>query len=231
MKRLLFLLLFSCFGITQAQNFQLLSGIGSDKSSVNFLTAELYKPLEHGTFYGFTDLKLNKNGYFDSYTEVFKYWNIGEKGYSFTGQINAGLFTTEGTGIQINPVYLVGLSKAQNIGKWNLTLDVLYRMDYGLNLEGVKIGNGPQLTGTFLRDGNHFQFLGYCDLWQTENSKAYNKNQNGLIVQFESQAWWKFSKRVYLGIEGRLSNFNDPNLGLYQYSNYCMIGLKWNLEN
>lgn len=212
------------------QNFQVLKGVGTDKSNVNFLTAELFKPLDHGKFYGFTDLKLNKNGYFDSYTEVFKYWNIGKKGYSVTGQINAGLFTTEGTGIQINPVYLVGVSKEALIGDLVLTLDVLYRMDQGLNLDGQKIGNGIQLTGTFLRDWDRFQISGYCDLWQTENSEYYNKDRNSLIVQFEPQAWWKFSKRVYLGLEGRISNFTDPDLGLYEYSNYCMVGLKWNLE-
>jgi hypothetical protein len=231
MKRLLFLLLFSFIGITlQAQNIQLLNGVGSDKSYVNFLTFELYKPLEHGTFYGFTDLKLNKEGYFDSYTEIFKYWNIGKKGLSVTGQINAGLFTTEGTAVQISPVYLVGFSKATTIDDLNLTIDVLYRMDHGKNLEGLTIGNGVQLTGTFLRDWDRFQISGYCDLYQTKNSGCYNKNQNSLIVQFEPQAWWKFSKRVYLGIEGRVSNFNDPNLGLYTHSSYCMMGFKWNLE-
>lgn len=231
MKKLLFIFLFSCFiGITQAQNFQVLNGVGSDKSYVNFLTAELYKPLEHGTFYGFTDLKLDKNGYFDSYTELFAYINLNKKGLSVTGQVDAGLFTVEGTGVQIYPVYLVGISKAGTLGKWNLTLDVLYRMDQGLNLEGVKIGNGAQLTGTFLRDGKYLQFSGYCDLYQTENSEYYNKNRNSLIVQFEPQLWWKFSNRVYLGIEGRVSNFTDPDLGLYNYSSYAMIGLKFNLE-
>lgn len=230
LKKLLVIFFLFMSVALNAQNFQVLSGIGSDKSKVNFVTAELYKPLEHGAFYGFTDLKLNKNGYFDSYTEIFKYWNIGKNGYSVTGQINAGLFMTEGKGFQINPVYLVGVSKASSIGDLTLTLDILYRMDQGLNLEGLKIGNGVQLTGTFLRDWNNFQISGYCDLWQTDNSQYYNKNRNSLIVQFEPQAWWKFSKKIYLGIEGRLSNFNDPDIGLYEYSNYYMVGFKWNLE-
>jgi hypothetical protein len=231
-KKLLVVFFLFMSAALNGQNFQVLSGIGSDKSKVNFVTAELYKPLEHGTFYGFTDLKLNKNGYFDSYTEIFKYWNIGKNGYSVTGQINAGLFTTEGIGIQINPVYLVGVSKACSIGELVLTLDVLYRMDQGFSdtTQTIKIGNGFQLTGTFLRDWNKFQISGYCDIWKTKNSKYYNKNRNSLIVQFEPQAWWKFSKKLYLGIEGRISNFNDPDLGLYEYSNYCMVGLKWILE-
>jgi hypothetical protein len=214
-----------------AQNFQVLNGIGSDKSYVNFVTAELYKPLEHGTFYGFTDLKINKNGYYDSYTEIFGYLNLNKNGVSLTGQINAGLFTVEGMGVQINPVYLVGLSQAGSVGNWNLTFDVLYRMDQGLNLDGQKIGNGVQFTGTFLRDWDHFQISGYCDLWQTGNSEYYNKDRQTVIVQFEPQFSWKFSKRVYLLAEGRISNFNDPDLGLYQYSTYGMIGLKFNLEN
>jgi hypothetical protein len=231
MKKLFLFLLFSCFiGITQAQNIQVLNGIGSDKSYVNFVTAELYKPLEHGTFYGFTDLKINKNGYFDSYTEISKYWNINKKGLSVTGQINAGLFSLDGSAIQIRPVYLVGFSNATTFNKLNISLDVLYRMDRGKNLEGLTIGDGIQLTGTFLRDWDCFQISGYCDLYQTENSKYYNKNKQSLIIQFEPQAWWKFSKRVYLGIECRISNFTDPDLGLYAHSSYCMVGFKWNLE-
>jgi hypothetical protein len=231
MKRIVAILLFSLIvGFTSAQNFQVLNGIGSDKSYVNFVTAELFKPLDHGKFYGFTDLKLNKNGYFDSYTELFGYLNIGKKGYSITGQVDAGLFTVEGTGVQIYPVYLLGISKEAVINDWVLTLDVLYRMDRGLNLEGLKIGNGAQLTGTFLKDGKHLQFSGYCDLYQTENSQYYNKNRQSLIVQFEPQLWWKFSKRVFLGVEGRISNFTDPDLGLYNYSSYAMVGLKFNLE-
>lgn len=236
MKKIISILILSLIaGVAVAQNFQVLSGIGSDKSSVNFVTAELYKPLEHGLFYGFTDVKLNKNGYFDSYTELFKYWNIGKKGYSVTAQVNAGLFSLGDWSVQIRPVYLIGVSKASSVNKLNLTLDVLYRMDQGFVIQdgadvGKKIGNGIQLTGTFLRDWNHFQISGYCDLWETENSKYYNKNRNSLIVQFEPQGWWKFSKRVYLGAECRMSNFTDPDLGLYNYSTYLMFGIKWNLE-
>jgi len=214
-----------------AQNFQVLNGIGSDKSYVNFVTAELYKPLEHGTFYGITDLKINKNGYYDSYTEIFGYLNLNKNGVSITGQINTGLYIVEGNGIQINPVYLVGLSKSGSLGCWNLIFDMLYRMDQSLNLEGQKIGNGIQFTGTFLRDTKHFQISGYCDLWQTKNSKYYNKDGQSVIVQFEPQISWKFSKRVYLIAEVRVSNFNDDYLGLYEYSTYGMIGLKFNLEN
>jgi hypothetical protein len=81
-----------------------------------------------------------------------------------------------------------------------------------------------------LREWNNFQISGYCDLFQTEYSEFYNKNKNPLIIQFEPQAWWKFSERVYLGIEGRISNFNDPKLGLFSHSTYIMGGLKWNLE-
>lgn len=231
MKKLFIVLLLSCIvGITQAQNFQLLNGIGSDKSYVNFLTAELFKPLEHGKFYGFTDLKINQNGYFDSYTELFGYLNISKKGLSVTAQVNTGLFKDGDYGIQILPVYLMGLSHEATFGKWVLSLDALYRIDKGTNLDGISIGNGVQLTGTFLRDTEHFQISGYCDLWQTVNSEYYNKDRQGVIVQFEPQAWWKFSKRVFIGIEGRISNFNDPDIGLYEYSSYAMIGLKWNLE-
>ena len=234
MKKLISILLFSLIvGISQAQNFQLLNGVGSDKGYVNFLTAELFKPLEHGKFYGFTDLKINQNGYFDSYTELFGYLNISKKGLFITAQVDAGLFTVEGMGVQILPVYLMGLSHEATFGKWVLSLDALYRIDKGTATDStgtIPIGNGVQLTATFLRDTEHFQISGYCDLWQTVNSEYYNKDRNGVIVQFEPQVWWKFSKRVFLGIEGRISNFNDPILGLYEYSSYAMIGLKFNLE-
>jgi hypothetical protein len=231
LKKLLVVVLFFTTLSLNAQNFQFLGGRGSDKSFTNFVTAELFKPLEHGKFYGFTDLKFDKNGYFDSYTEVSKYWNIGKKGLSGTVQYNAGIFSSEGSAVRVKPVYLVGMEKEVVVNNWVLDLDVLYRMDQGENLDGLKIGNGIQLTGIFLRDWKHFQISGYCDLYQTENSKYYNKNRNSLIVQFEPQAWWKFSKRLFLGAEVRLSNFNDPDLGLYNYSSYGMVGLKWNLEN
>ena len=209
-----------------AQNLQFLKG-----KDINFITTEIFKPLEDGRFYYFTDFKIDKDGYFDSYTEISKYWNINTKGLSVTVQYNAGIFALKDAVIRIKPVYLLGLSKEISFNKINsLTLDVLYRFDQGTNLNDQRIGQGIQLTSTFLIDGDNFQFSGYCDLWQTQNSKYYNTNSNSLIVQFEPQLWWKFSKRVYLGGEIRLSNFNDVDLGLGDYANYAMIGLKWNLE-
>jgi hypothetical protein len=207
------------------QNIQFLKG-----KDVNFITTEIFKPLEHGRFYYFTDFKMDKDGYFDSYTEISEYWNINSKGLSVTAQYNAGIFALEDNVIRVKPVYLFGLSKEGIIKTVNLTFDVLYRIDMGTNLDNKRIGNGIQLTGTFLKDTEHFQISGYCDLWQTKNSKYYNKNRNPLIVQFEPQAWWKFSKRIYAGAEARLSNFNDTDLGLQEYSNYIMIGIKWSLE-
>jgi hypothetical protein len=95
---------------------------------------------------------------------------------------------------------------------------------------GPKIGSGIQLTGTFLKDTKNFQISGYCDLWQTNYSEVYNKNNNSLIVMFEPQLWWKMTNRIYLGFETRLSNMNSFDFGLAEYAKYCMFGLKWNLE-
>jgi len=228
MKKIIIFILFISSISIKAQNIQILGGIGSDKTFTNFITTEIFRPLEYGKFYYFTDFKINQNGYFDSYSEISKYWNLTKTGFSITGQINLGMYidTITMKGFQINPVYLVGFSKEGSVGKWILSLDVLYRSDQGLNDQGA------QLTGCFLRDTEHFQISGYCDLWQTTNSAAYTKNKNNsVIIIFEPQAWWKFSKRIYLGIEGRVSNFDNEDLGLGNYSSYCMIGFKWNLEN
>lgn len=231
MKKQILIILFIGLNILgQSQNIQFLGGYGNN-APVNFVTTEVYKPLDRGPIYYFTDFKFDKKGNnFETYTEISKYWMITRNYISLTAQYNAGLNFQDTSGFQIKPVYLFGLSKAGKINDLILTFDVLYRIDAGTNFDGEKIGNGIQLTGTFLRDWNNFQVSGYCDLWQTENSKYYNKNNNSLIIIFEPQVWWKFSKRVYLGIEGRLSNFNNPNLGLGNYANYVMIGLKWNLE-
>jgi hypothetical protein len=229
MKRILFLFLITLTLSANAQNIQILNGIAlnKDKDYVNFATFETYKSFEHASLYYFTDFKIDEYGNnIETYSEISYYKNIW-KTLSITGQYNAGLNDE----FQIKPVYLLGLSKTTVIENLILSFDVLYRIDrYKDDSTKTKIGNGIQLTGTFLRDWKHFQFSGYCDLWQTANSKLYNKKENPLIVLFEPQLWWKFSKRIYLGLEGRVSNFNSDDIGLSTYTNYVMLGIKLNLE-
>jgi hypothetical protein len=220
MKKITFVLLLMSFSIINAQNIQFLKGV----KDLNFVTIELFKPLEHGRLYYFTDFKMNKSGFLESYTEISKYWNL-TKTISLTAQFNGGL----NRGFRIYPVFLFGFSKCVSLNKLDLSLDVLYRKDRGTDSTNIRIGDGVQLTGTFLRDWGHFQISGYCDLWQTKNSEKYNIKNHSVIFIFEPQAWWKFSKRIYLGIEGRLSNFNSA-LGLDNYAKYVMFGFKWNLE-
>jgi hypothetical protein len=123
MKRLfLFILFISFIGTIQAQNFQFLGG-SNNKNFINFVTFEIYKPLEHGNLYYFTDFKIDSKGYFEAYSEICKYWNLG-KIISLTAQYNTGL----NKDFQIQPVYLAGISKAFKLGEnFDLSFDVLYR--------------------------------------------------------------------------------------------------------
>jgi len=191
-----------------AQNFQFLGGL-SPESNVNFATFELYKQLEKGAMYYFTDFKMDKNGYFEAYTEISKYWNVGEIG-TVTLQLNVGL----NKDFQIQPVYLAGVSKLWEIGgEFILSLDVLYRYQQELILDD-EWNHGYQLTMIYLRDWDKFQISGYCDFW------------NNRYVILEPQAWWKTFNRVWVGAELRLSNYDI----LENYTNYVMLGIKWNLE-
>jgi hypothetical protein len=217
MKKLITILLFSSIvGILNAQNIQFLYGYGNNKP-VNFITTEVYKPLDRGPLYYFTDFKIDKDGYFETYTEISKYWMINLIGTSFTAQYNAGLGSDSETAIRIVPVYLVGLSQSTKINDLTLSFDVLYRFDKLTNT------NGAQITFQFSRYWDNLQISGYCDLW---NSGVYDINKSPTVVLFEPQVFYKISKRVSVGVEGRLSNYTL----LVPYDNYIMGGIKWNLE-
>jgi hypothetical protein len=204
-KLFLFLLLISFIETIQAQNIQFLRG----SKDLNFVTFELYKPLEHGTLYYFTDFKFSKNGYYEAYSEISKYWNL-TKTVSLTAQYNAGL----NENFQIKPVYLGGISKAFKLGEnFDLSIDGMYRYQKELILSDEK-QNGYQITINFCQNLDKIQISGYYDFW---NSKYYI---------FEPQAWYKLFKRIYLGLEWRKSNYDL----LENYENYFMFGFKWNLE-
>ncbi len=216
MKKLLTVLFLLCIiQVIEAQNVQFISN-----GKINIATFEIYKPLEHGAMYYFTDFKMSKNGYTEAYSEISKYWNIGKIG-ALTLQYNAGLNET----FHIFPVYLGGVSKSFTFGKnFNLEFDLMYRHQNFLYLADKEKQDGYQLTTIFSESFGKFQFSGYCDYW----------NFNYFI--FEPQGWYKFSKRVYAGLEWRLSNYDDvlnfDAIGSFigKYSDYLMVGFKWNLE-
>ena len=192
-----------------AQNIQVLNGISSDKDYVNFATFEIYKPLTHGPLYYFTDFKMSKDGYFESYSEISKYWYISKKGLSATVQYNAGL----NKDYHIKPVYLAGLSKEFTPGNnFILSFDILYRYQTEIILDN-EMKNGFQIIMNFSKTLNKFQISGYCDYW----------NINYFI--FEPQIWYKIFNNIHIGVEGRLSNYTL----LDNYEKYAMIGIKWDI--
>jgi len=218
MKKLFTVLFFlSVVGVTQAQNFQFLYGYGNGEP-VNFIISEIYKPLEHGAFYYFTDFKMGFNGYFEAYTEVSKYWNIGQRGFAATAQYNVGLFYDDPDGFRIDPVYLAGFQRAVEYGGWILSLDVLYRYDQFTQQSGA------QTTFIFLKEWNKLTLSGYLDVW---NSGIYDPEEAATVAVFEPQIFYSISKRFSVGVEGRVSNYT---LAL-PYKDYIMVGIKWNLEN
>lgn len=209
MKKILFLFLclFS-FGNVFSQNIQFLNGMNPQKDYVNWATIEMYRPMMHGTVYYFTDFKIDKAGYFESYTEVATYLNLSET-FSLSAQYNAGL----NQDFRIQPVYLAGVSKAFSLGTLNLCVDVLYRYQQELLAEN-EWKHGYQITANFLQDLNKIQISGFLDFWNA-----------GLFI-FEPQGWYKITDRIYAGIEWRASNYSL----LEDYENYVMLGIKWNLE-
>jgi hypothetical protein len=195
----------------KAQNIQILNGFSSDRSYTNFATLELYKDLKGGPLYYFTDFKMSKNGYFEAYTEISKYWYITRNKLAITAQYNAGL----NKDFQIQPTYLVGLSKAFVIKKtFNIQFDVMYRYQKELIVDD-EWHNGYQITTTFGIDMKKGEILGYTDFWNT-----------GYFI-LEPQGWYKATKNVYIGLEYRVSNYSP----LESYQKYIMLGIKWNLEN
>jgi hypothetical protein len=235
MKKLLFgtLLLFVLLPLS-AQNIQFIT---DGKKSI--ATFEIYKTLEHGALYYFTDFKMNKNGFDEAYSEISKYWSIGKSTWSLTAQYNAGLSfnkdsvspvngTHHSVGFHIYPVYLGGISKAFSIGKnFNISVDLLYRHQNFLYLSNKERHDGVQTTIVFSENLDKISISGYADIWL---------NQDGLYYIFEPQAWYKFSKRIYAGLEWRNSNYGDVlNTDINgdhtaNYANYLMVGFKWNLE-
>ena len=203
--------------VSNAQNFQFLYGYGNGEP-VNFITLEIYKPLDGGDFYYFTDFKLNFGGYFESYTEVSKYWKIGKNGYSVTTQYNMGTFVDDDLAYRINPVYLGGIQKAVEIDGWIFTFDLLYRYDDYTSQSGV------QVTYIYLKEWGNWTLSGYLDVW---NSGVYDPEQTATVAVFEPQLFYSFTKRWSVGVEARVSNYT---LAL-PYKDYIMGGLKWNLEN
>jgi hypothetical protein len=232
MKKLITILLLSLvMGVTYGQNFQLLSN-----GKYHIATAELFKPLEHGHLYYFTDFKMDRNGFHEASTEISDYWDI-TKDLSLTAQLNEGISFNEttftstmnsdthlGPGFHIYPVYLGGIEKSFTLGKtFNLSFDVLYRYQTFLYIPS-ELHNGYQITAIFIQDLKDIQMSGYCDFW---NTKYYI---------FEPQAWYKAFKRVWFGLEWRASNYQDildtdvDGNPSGKYANYVMFGIKWNLE-
>lgn len=217
MKKVITILAFLCFvTVTQAQNFQFLYGYGNGKP-VNFITSEMYKVQEHGTFYYFTDFKMDLDGYFEAYTEVSKYWNLSKNGLSLTAQYNVGIYSDGTDAFRIDPVYLAGFQKAAMISGWILSMDVLYRYDQFTSQSGA------QMTFIFIKEWNKWLLSGYCDLW---NSGVYEENVSPLVYMFEPQLFYSITDRFSIGIEGRISNYTLLN----PYKDYAMLGVKWNLE-
>jgi len=194
-------------GAIKAQNIQFLGGLNSDKEFVNWVTTEFYKTQEYGALYYFTDFKINKDGFLETYTEISKYWNISKIG-ALTIQYNAGI----NKNFQIKPIYLTGISKAFSYENFNMQFDVMYH--YQVECTPEEKTHGYQITTIFSQDFKNIQYAGYIDFW---NSKYFI---------FESQGWWKFSKRVWAGLEWRVSNYDL----LEDYENYFMFGFKYNLE-
>ena len=215
MKRLLILALLLCSFAANAQNIQALTD-----GKINFVTFELNKAFDHTAIYYFTDFKVDHNGIAESYSEISGYVNI-TKTFSATLQYNAGVNKT----FRIYPVYLGGVSKAFTIGKsFNLSFDVTFRHQNFLYLGDKEMHNGYQITTTFSQDLKKTQVSGYCDFW------------NNKYFIFEPQGWYKLTKRVYLGLEWRTSNYDevlnyDANGGFIgHYANYVMFGVKLNMD-
>ena len=214
MKKLLIPILLFITTLLNAQDIQFITN-----GNINFATFELYKEYPHGKIYYFSDIKMNKNGYSEVYSEISGYYNIG-KGFSVTGQYNAGL----NKAFIIYPVYLAGFSKAFAFGDhYNLSIDVLYRHQNYLYLPDLEKHDGYQITPTFVFDFKKFQASGYLDFW---NTKYY---------QFEPQAWYKLFKTLWIGAEWRISNYSDvlnydfESNFIGNYANYIMGGIKWNI--
>lgn len=231
MKNLITILIFSCIvGITNAQDFQLLSN-----GKVNIGTVELFKPLDHGHVYYFTNFKLDNNGIHEAYGKIADYWKVS-KFISLTAQVESGIsfnertfqptiFSHLGDGFHLYPVYLAGVSKDFTIAKTlNLTFDVMYRYQSFLYIPIEELYNGYQVSMSFSQDFKKFQLSGYCDFWNTK------------YVIFEPQAWYKLFKRVWVGVDWRVSNYQDVlNTDVDgnpsgKYANYIIGGLKWDLE-
>lgn len=214
MKKIVVLLFLFCSLSLSGQNIQFLTN-----GKLNFATFEIYKPLEHGTFYYFNDFKMSKNGVDESYSEVSGYFNVS-KTISITGQYNAGLnkhFT-------IFPVYLFGVSKSFSIKEQlKLSVDILFRYQNYLYLSKEK-QKGYQITISFNEDIKKFQICGYCDFWNTK------------YIIFEPQGWYNVFNNIWIGAECRLSNYTDvlnydsQYKFIGNYSNYIMAGLKWNIS-
>jgi hypothetical protein len=214
MKKIVVFLFLSCSLSLNGQNIQFITN-----GKLNFATFEIYKPLDHGTLYYFTDFKMSKNGIDEAYSEISGYLNIS-KTISVTAQYNAGL----NKDFTIFPVYLFGISKSFSVKEHlSLSMDILYRHQNFLYIEKEKL-NGYQVTVSFTEDLRKFQISGYCDFW------------NAKYIIFEPQGWYKIFNNTWIGLEVRLSNYidilnyDDEGNFIGNYSNYIMAGLKWNIS-
>lgn len=200
-----------------SQELQFLYGYGNGEP-VSIVTLQIYRQLEGGDFYYFTDFKPDAGGYFESYTEISKYWKIGKKGISATAQYNVGIYSSDEDAFRIDPVYLVGVQKATELNGWILSMDLLLRYD------DYTTKFGGQTTIQYLKEWGKWTLSGYCDIW---NSGKYDIEQPSTVILFEPQLFYSFSKRWSVGVETRISNYTL----ILPYKNYIMGGLKWNLEN
>lgn len=217
MKKLITILLFSCImGTIKAQDIQALYGYGNGKP-VNFVTAEFLKSSDHGIVKYFTDFKIDRDGYSESYTELSKYWFITPSGTAFTAQYNAGIRSDKGSDIRIVPVYLFGLSQWTEINDFLISLDVMYRIDRFTKKDGT------QLTFQLSRNWDRLEISGYCDIW---DSGIYDDKGNSVVILCEPQVFYRVYNQISIGFEGRLSNYSL----LAPYDQYIMFGVKWNLE-
>lgn len=223
MKRvLLFVLLFTIYKITSAQNVQLHYDMGKDRKMLT-TTVEMFKPDKIGSTFFFIDMDYGSkaSGIDDlslAYWEIARSFKISSKcafepRVEYNGGFGRGELTDEETiypyHYSINSAYLVGGQYTWNNKDFSKVFTLQANYKYIKDKEDVSF----QITGVW--DCHFFNrkisFTGFADFWKEE--QLLDGEKTDFIFLTEPQIWYNAFDKFSFGTEIEISNNFSQNKG------------------
>jgi len=235
MKKFLFAIFAICAVSLQAQNLQLHYDFGrsiySDQEAGRqrvTATFEQFKADDYGSFFYFIDLDLFSKGMAGAYTEFYREFNVGKKGFAAHVEYNGGLcsFHNSAYSAKFQHNFLVGPAWNWASSDFSKTFSVQTLYKQFFKGESYKAYASAQLTAVWgIKFANNFNFSGFIDFWRGEKANGHGQ----MVMISEPQLWYSLNEHACIGGEIEISN-NFISNG-YDDKTFFMnptLGFKWN---